>query len=80
MMKIEKNQVLFCFATALLAIHIILDLFCGGVFIAYPLSNENFDFDASLVLLAQKEITPAPKNTSDIFSNASKTSKILKIQ
>jgi membrane-bound metal-dependent hydrolase YbcI (DUF457 family) len=62
--KIEKNQILFCLAAALLLIHIILDMSCGGIFIAYPLSDENFHIDASLALTEKMLIFPVAFLTS----------------
>ncbi len=73
--KLEKKQIFFCLASGFLILHIILDIFCGGVFVFYPAYQENID-SSFFLILTQKEIEPLKtENISDISPNVGRWPK-----
>ena len=69
--KIEKKRIFFCLASGFLILHIVLDIFCGGVFVFYPAHQENIDFSSSFVLTQKEVMLPpnvsqTPKNETQI--------------
>jgi hypothetical protein len=73
--RLEKKQIFFCLASGFLILHIILDIFCGGVFVFYPAYQENIDCSSSFVLTQKEIMSPEPKNITDISPNITELHK-----
>ena len=74
--KLEKKQIFFCLASGFLILHIVLDMFCGGAFALYPVSQELIDCSSSLTFvikeskpLQKEDITEIAQNVSQIPKN-----------